>query len=168
MKNSNFRLIGMLILAILFSVNTSIFAQRGNGKCNGTGKGQGKGDGTGNYCNNIPNLTSDQQTKIDQLKTAHLKEMQALRNEAGEKRARLQTLRSADKADMVAINKTIDEQSVIQTNMSKKREQHFQDVRNVLTADQKVYFDSKGHGNGYGCGNGNGKGRGRGNGNCRN
>ena len=164
MKNLKFRTIGMLLVAGLLCVNTNIFAQRGNGNGNGQGNRQFNGNGQGYYCNNIPDLTEDQQTKIGKLRTAHLKEMQNSRNQLAEKKARLQTLRTAENANMVAINKTVDEKSVIQTSMQKNREQHFQDVRIILTNDQKVNFDNRdrNRGNGQGYCKGNGKGRGNG------
>ncbi|MEA3450854.1 MAG: Spy/CpxP family protein refolding chaperone [Bacteroidota bacterium] len=160
MKHLKIGTIGMLFIAMLFSVNT--FAQRGNGYGNGNGYGQGY------FCNNIPNLTTDQQTKITNLRTGHWKQMQASRNQLAVKNANLQTLRSS--GDINAINKTIDEMSVIRTNMQKNREQHFQDVRSILNADQQVYFDNfnsrRGNGRGYGRGNGRGYGRGNGRGRC--
>lgn len=173
MKNLKFGTIGMLLVVALLSVSTNIFAQRGYGNGNGQGNRQFNGNGQGYFCDNIPNLTTDQQTKIEKQRTAQWKEMQNYRNQLAEKRTRLQTLRSADNADMNAINKTIDEMSAIQTSMRKNREQHLQDVRNLLTDDQRVYFDNsnRGRGNGQGYGRGNGQGRGngkgRGNGPCK-
>ena len=173
MKNLKLETIGMLFIAVLLSVNTNVFAQKGYGSGYGQGSGQFNENSRGSFCSNIPNLTVDQETKISELQTAHWKEMQNGRNQLGEKRARMQTLRSADNADMTSINKTIDEIGVIRTSMQKNREQHFQDVRNLLTADQKVYFDNsnrgRGQGQGYGRGNGGGRGQGygRGNGPCR-
>ncbi len=164
MKQLKIGTIGLLFVAMLFGANT--FAQRGNG----WGNGQGNGYGQGSFCNNIPNLSTEQQTKISDLRTAHWKKMQDSRNQLAVKSANLQTLRST--GDLNAINKTIDEMGAIRTNMQKNREQHFQDVRSLLNADQKVYFDSfnRGRGNcqayGRGYGRGNGQGFGRGFGRC--
>lgn len=159
--------IAMLFIAMLLSVNTNVFAQRGYRN----GSGSGNGIGQGYFCNNIPNLTTDQQTKIDQLRTAHWKKVQGNHNQLAEKRARLQTLRTADNVDMNAVNNTVDEISVIQTGMHKNKEQHFQNVRNILTADQRVYFNNfnqgRGYGQGYGRGNCRGNGYGRRAGQCR-
>ena len=154
----------MLFIAMLFSVNT--FAQRGNG----WGNSQGNNNGQSYFCNNIPNITADQQTKITNLRTAHWKQRQTNQNQLAVKSTNLQTLRST--GDINALNKTIDEMSVIRTNMQKNREKHFQDVRNILNADQRVYFDNfnrrRGNGQGYGRGKGRGnrQGYGRGNGRC--
>ena len=121
-------------MAILFSVNTDVFAQRGceKGKAN-------RGD---NSCKNIPDLTDEQETKIKKLRTAHMKEMQNYDNKIAEKHARLQTLRTAEKVDMKLVNKTVDEIGAIRTNKQKNKEQHNQKVRSLLTADQKIYFDN--------------------------
>lgn len=149
MKKFKLQSLALLIIATLLSFST--FAQDGNDKCPANGKET--------KCSNIPNLTPDQQTKITNLKTSHMKEMQDFKNQLGEKEAHLNTLRTADKPDMAAINKTLDEIGVIKVNMSKKREQHIQDVRSLLTAEQKVYFDSKGHHKGHGKGGCKGSGK---------
>lgn len=172
MKHLKFKTIGLLLVAGLLCVNTNIFAQKGNGFGNGNGNGNGNNQWNGSnqgYCQNIPDLTEEQQSKIEKLRTAHLKEVQSNRNILNEKRAHLQTLRTADKVNMDAIHKTIDEISVIRTSLQKNREQHIQDVRILLTDDQRVYFDNHNrnqrHGQGYGRGNGQGRGHGYGNGN---
>lgn len=162
MKSIKIRTIGMLFIAILFSINTDILAQRGsgNGNGNGSGQGSGRGNGSGYISDNIPNLTANQQTKINGLRTSYSKEMQNYNSQLAEKRA----------------NGTSSEIIAIQKNMQNSREKHSHKVRNLLTADQKVYFDNmnegKGNGQGSSKGNGNrngsGLGRGNGNGNGRN
>lgn len=154
----------MLLTALLVGVSSIVYAQRGNGNR------QFYGNGPGYFCDNIPNLTADQQTKIDQLRTTHWKAMLNSRNQLAEKSVQLQTLRTADKPDIGAINKVIDQMSAIRTSMQKSREQHFQDVRTLLTDDQRVYFDNAvnraGNGLGYGRGNGRAGGAGFGGGRC--
>jgi len=168
MRTLKFGIPGMLFIAMLCSVSADVFAQRGYGQGYGQRQGYGQGLQTGYFCNNIPNLTADQQTKITELRTSHWKERQNFSNQLAEKGVRLQILRSADNIDMNAINKSIDEIGVIQTGMMKNQEQHFQTVRAMLTDDQKVYYNNfnRGRGNGQGYGNGRGYGRGRGSGRC--
>jgi len=101
----------------------------------------------------IPNLTADQKTKIDALRTKHQKEITPLRNELAEKQAHLNTLESAEKVDKDAINKTIDEIATLQGKIMKLRVNHRLEVSALLTDDQKVYFNSH-HGNGMGMGKG--------------
>ena len=116
---------GMLILLMFLGINS--MAQPMN---------------SGKKCTNIPNLTSEQQTKLADLRTAHMKEMLNYRNQMAEKKAGLQSLRTADKADINAINKLIDEMGNLHTKMMKSKEKHYQAVRSILTDEQRVYFDS--------------------------
>lgn len=94
----------------------------------------------------LPNLTDDQVKQIDQLKIKHMKEIMPLQNILKEKQARLRTLETAEKVDMAAINKTIDEMSVIRTDVMKKKAAHQQEVRKLLTEEQRLVFDTKGPG----------------------
>jgi Spy/CpxP family protein refolding chaperone len=91
----------------------------------------------------LPNLTAEQKSQIEKLRTSHQKEMQQLKNEEGENRARFQTLMTADKPDMAAINKNIDEFGKIKTDMMKKDALHTQSIRALLTEEQKLVFDAK-------------------------
>lgn len=164
----------LIILFLALGMNAEMFAQRGMGRGigngNGNGFGNGYGPGNGYVWQNMPNMTDDQKTKIDALRVTHLKEMTTLRNQIREKQAHLTTLESADKADMNAINKTIDEISDLRNKKMKQRASHRQDVRNILTEEQRAYFDAhqnrrgkgfgRGMGRGNGCGNGYGTGRG--------
>ncbi len=151
MKNLKSVSIGMLLMAFVLSASSSVFAQMENGK--------GMGQGDKKMCCSIPDLTSDQEARLEKLKVVHMKKMLNYSNQINEKRARMQTLRTADKVDMNEINSTIDEMSVIKAIQQKDKEQHIQDVRNILTDTQKVYFDKNHSNRGHGQ---KGMGRGRG------
>lgn len=145
MKNMNLKVFAILLAGILFLGSNQLMSQKGPNMQN-CPKNAGK------HCN-ISDLSEAQQKKIDELKLVHQKNMLQLKNQLNEKDARLQTLRTADKADMNEINKTIDEIGLIKTQMMKERENHRQQVRAQLTDNQKVQFDmsqGKGH-----CGGGN-------------
>jgi periplasmic protein CpxP/Spy len=91
----------------------------------------------------LPDLTDAQK---DQMKAIHLKTMKAtqpLKNELMEKKARLNTLSSAENADMKAINRQIDEITAIQGSIQKLKASGKQEVRSILTEDQRVIFDTK-------------------------
>lgn len=164
MKNT-VKLLSTLMLVLVLGSGTNVLAQRGNG--------QGPGNGQGRQGFNKPgcalNLTDDQQKKIDALRVKHQKEMLTYRNQLGELHAKMQTLRTAEKTDMNAINSTIEKISGVKTKQMKAREAHRQDVRNLLTDEQKTQFDmrqgQRGYGKGHGMRGGRGKGRG-GYGNC--
>ncbi|HAN19232.1 MAG: hypothetical protein A2X13_09480 [Bacteroidetes bacterium GWC2_33_15] len=161
--------ITILAVALLMFIGSDIFAQRGMGNGNGRGQGQGLGQGYGDreYCMNIPDLTDDQLQKIETLRVAHLKVMNNFRNQKEELRAKKHTLMASDNTDMNAINSVIDQMTSLQNKMMKESAKHQQEIRNLLTDTQKVYFDSRpmrgegrGHKHGLGMGNERGVGYG--------
>jgi len=159
----------LAVASVIMVLSGNIMAQRGMGR----GMMSENGDGPRMAQCNIPDLTPDQEAKIKDLRTSHLKEVTPLRNEMNEKKARLQTLQSAENVDLNAINKTIDEISQIKATLMKKGAAHRAEVSSLLTDDQKVFFNSRGagskggkhgkHGNGCMGQAGNGKGFGQGN-----
>lgn len=92
----------------------------------------------------IPNLSSDQQKKIEALGVSFRKETLPITNVLAEKQAHLRTLQASDKADMGAINSTIDEMTQLRSQLMKKQAGHHEAVRKLLTDDQRVAFDSRG------------------------
>ena len=122
--------------------------------------GQGGGQGFKNHHMGIPNLTDEQQTKIENLRVAHLKEIQPLKNQMAELKAKQRTLTTADKPDMKAIDANIDEITKLQNTIMKKAAAHRQDVRAVLTDEQKLWFDA--HAGNWKKGNGFGQRKGMG------
>ena len=175
MGTLKFKIAALLVTVILFGTQTDIFAQQrkgmGNAQQVNSVKANSNSYGQGYVCNSIPGITEEQKSKMQDLKLIQMKERQTNQNQMREKRAHLITLQSANKADMNAINKTIDEITALQNTQWKKRAAHKQAIRNLLTDDQKVYFDNysgrKGHGHKKGnCNNGrNGRGNGNGQGN---
>lgn len=93
----------------------------------------------------IPNLSDEQKSKIEALLIPHQKQMQALHNKMGELKARHLTLETAEKADMKAINANIDEITKVQNQLMKAKAEHQQQIRNLLTDEQKLWFDQKGN-----------------------
>lgn len=159
MRLKNRKSLSLIVFALMIS--TLAFSQGPNqGKCRAVA--------------NIPDLTEEQQTKIDALKAPHLKVMLENRTELDKLNAELKALEIADQPDMAKINAKIDEISAVKTKMAKERSKHRQDVRVLLTDEQKVYFDShrrgpegKGQG-GHRCGGkGPAHGYGPGNGPCK-
>ena len=91
----------------------------------------------------IPDLTEEQEEQIQNLRTEHMKTVLPLRNQLAEIQARLHTLSTAENADMNQINRTIDEMGEIRTRMMKEGAAHKQDIRKMLTDEQRVAFDSR-------------------------
>jgi len=114
------------------------------------GKGRGYMERTGGLYN-IPNLTSEQTSKILKLQLNLQKEMLKSRTNLQTKQLELQTILN-DNAEEKKIDAKIDEIAKIRTELMKKGISHRGEVRKILTDEQKAYFDLRGMGQGKGCG----------------
>ena len=155
--------ISLMILAFVMVTSMAV-AQQGNGKGNGNGNGNGMMNKQGQdrsvrMLNRIPDITDAQKSQITKLYTESMKEMLPLRNELNEIKAHKRTLCTASETNINKINKQIDKQTSVKNKMMKLRAKTHQDIRNILTEDQRVFFDThkrmgrKGHGNNKGNGN---------------
>ena len=147
------RLFSILIVVIALSLSTTVFAQQNMGKPN---KPRGNTEqppmpkdsiGGGVHEREMDfdylKLTDDQKGKIKDLKLVHQKESMKNRNKMEELHAHLRTLSTADVADMKGINATIDEITQTQNLLMKSREGFKQQVRALLTDEQRLQFDLK-------------------------
>ncbi len=133
MKNFSKILTIMLVSMMFLSANT--FAQPGKGDCKGH-----KGKGIENA---IPDLTDQQKSDIQKIRIKYDKKVLPITNELRESRAHLKTLQTAENPDKAAIDKQIEKIGKLRTDMIKLREEQRQEVRALLTDDQKVVFDTK-------------------------
>lgn len=92
---------------------------------------------------NSVKFTEDQKAKIKEIRMASYKEMKALNNQMGELKAKQRTLVTADKPDMNAINGNIDEITKVQNKMMKLKASNQQQIRALLTDEQKMQYDAK-------------------------
>lgn len=92
----------------------------------------------------LPDMTDEQKEKIKDLRTSMLKEISPVENELKEKKARLNTLSSAAEVDKKAMEKVIKEIGDLKTQLMLTHEFHKQDVRAILTEEQRVMFDRMG------------------------
>lgn len=90
----------------------------------------------------IPDLTDSQKDKMETLRLDHMKAIQPLHNEIGEKQARLRTLQTADKVSMPEIDKVIEDIGQTRTEIMKLKAAHHQEIRSLLTDEQRVFFDA--------------------------
>lgn len=88
-------------------------------------------------------FTDEQRAKIKDIHMASYKEIKALQNQMGELKAKQKTLTTADKPDLNAINANIDEISKVQNKLMKIKASSHQQIRALLTDEQKMIFDSK-------------------------
>jgi Spy/CpxP family protein refolding chaperone len=128
MKARNFFAIALIFF---FAINSEAFAQRGQ---------RGNQDGA---CLNIPELTQEQQTKIQAIRTERINQTTAHRAQMDELRARQRTLRLAENPNMAEIDKVIDQMASLRAEHMKANAAHHQSIREVLTPDQRVIFDSR-------------------------
>ncbi|MBN2620496.1 Spy/CpxP family protein refolding chaperone [candidate division WOR-3 bacterium] len=144
----------LLLIAALFIVSSSlVFAQHPEG--DGKGKAPGHGEKFSGHGPMIPDLTDAQKEQMQNLHMELLRAMKPLQNEIGEKEARLHTLQSADKVNMSEINKVIEDIGQLRTKIMKLNVAHHQEIRSLLTEEQRVFFDAHhpphgGHGEHHG------------------
>lgn len=131
--------VGNILMVVLLLATTTGMAQGPRFRGGDGNAMQQKGNA---YCE--LNLTPEQEQKINDIRVKHLKETTPLRNELREKQAHLRTLESADKPDMAAINKTIDEITSIKAKLMKAGAAHRAEVSQLLTDEQRVIFNTRG------------------------
>ena len=123
--------------------------------CGGVKQGKGNGGGVENK---IPDLTDKQKEEIKKIDLVFKKQSLPITNELHEKRAHLNTLKTTDPIDQKAIDAQIEAIGKLRTDLAKLQADKKIKVRNTLTDEQKVYFDShagqkhKSQGKKSGCG----------------
>ncbi len=91
-------------------------------------------------------FTEEQQEKVKTIRLETEKAVQPLRNQLNELEAHQQTLSSSEKTDLDAIYKNIDKISDVRAEVRKLMAKQQQDIRSLLSDEQKLKFDSmKGH-----------------------
>lgn len=91
----------------------------------------------------LPNsLTSEQQSRINQLEIERAKTLGKLNDELVERRNALHELEAAEKVRMKAINKTIDKIAAIHSKAMKAEAAYRQSIRSLLTPQQRLEFDT--------------------------
>lgn len=147
MRNSQRKGTYYWLTIAVFVLSSIMFCSLSNAQGPGFGRGYEKGPkpegvNESGFCKNLPDLTEDQEKKITALRTKFLKESQVISNTIDIKEAELHALSTAEKPDMKAIEAKIDEIGLLKSNLAKKKETHRQDVRALLTEDQRVIFDA--------------------------
>lgn len=142
----------LLIGLVLLSINPAAIAQKG---CNQKFKAGNPDHKGACLYQEIPDLTEEQDAKIRELRTAHMKDMLKYKNELNEKHASLKTLQTAENVEINKVNKIIEDIGSIKTEMAKKRAALHQEIRNNLTEEQRVHFDERALSRGMGCQRGN-------------
>lgn len=147
MKNLNKKISligGLMIFAIIFSAVSVQAQQRQNMKKvrmeKNVERRVGHGQQNGFTCDNL-DLSDTQKEEIGKLRMKNQKNSLQHRNAVNEKRAKLQTLKSADNFDQKAINNLIDDMTEMKAEHMKESIAHQREVRALLTEEQQMIFD---------------------------
>ena len=142
MKTQNFKALTLLLAIFLTSVSLNLMAQDEQERP----RRQRKGPMTlADKQPKIPHLTDVQKEQIKKIRIRTRQITLPIKNTMREKKARLTTLSTAEKADMNKINKTIEEIGDLQTQLMKSRQTARQEIRGLLDDEQRVFFDSHMH-----------------------
>ena len=129
----------VLLIAAMIIIPMSVYGQSSKSEpCQGKGPCQ---------CEQgpkpmIPDLTDKQKEQLKDLRVEHMKEIQPIMNEIGELKAKLQTLQTAESPNMNEIYKLIEAIGQQHTEIMKLKAAHVQEMRKLLTAEQRVFFDT--------------------------
>ena len=131
-----------ILLVAIFVVSTTAYAQYENRERNRDDHGammklhaMKKGERQNFF-------TEEQKETMKKLRLEAAKEMKPLKNELRELHAKQQTLTTADRADLKAINKNIDKMSELKAEMAKIKAKQHQQVRSMLSEEQLIKFDA--------------------------
>ncbi|MFZ4401652.1 MAG: Spy/CpxP family protein refolding chaperone [Bacteroidales bacterium] len=91
----------------------------------------------------IPNLTKEQSENIHKLQINVAQAKFPLENSVREKEARLHTISTVKVPDMQAIEKQIDDISLVKVQLAKLQAAHDQEIRKVLDDEQRLIFDNR-------------------------
>jgi len=86
-------------------------------------------------------LSEEQKKQIQEWHLDQQKEMMTHRASMKQKYAQLQALKIADNYNESAVNDVIEEISELHASMMKQRASHQQNIREILTNEQRVKFD---------------------------
>lgn len=102
------------------------------------------------YLHEKLNLTPDQESKLDELRDKHQAEMIDLRAELDKARLENQKVRRAEKLNRSEVLNQTKKMNEIKNKMAEVRANHFMDVQNILTDEQrKIWNDWKSDRPGY-------------------
>jgi Spy/CpxP family protein refolding chaperone len=96
----------------------------------------------------IPNLSEEQKEQIKEFRLAAEKSALPLKNQVGEKEARLKTLTTAEVYDAKSTDKVIEEIGKLRTDLLKLKVATEQKVKGILTDEQLAFVNSHGPGKG--------------------
>ena len=133
--------ISLAVLVAMLIISGATFAQKPKGTNNKKEVRETMKPGTKSDGPRADFLTEEQKETMKKLRLETAHELKPLKNELRELMAHQQTLVTADKADLNAINKNIDKMGSIKTEMAKVLAKQHQAFRSQLTEEQLLKFD---------------------------
>lgn len=91
----------------------------------------------------VANLTDEQKAKVEALRATQLEAGLQHRNQMAELQARKRTLMTQKNPNMGEINQVIDNMQNLQTKRLKDNASHHQQIRSLLTDEQRLQFDTR-------------------------
>ena len=163
MKHRKLTTVGLILVGLVL-VSSLALAQ---GPMSGSGWGHGRGPGAGSgYCY-APDLTEEQITQLNKLRSDFYNDTAALRGQMATKRAELRALMINPEATPDEIGAKQKEILHLRTQFAEKRITHQAKMRGVLNKEQLRQLGGWGRGPGFGHGwrhhHGYGPGKGMGN-----
>ena len=137
------RILGMVIIAVVLISTTAIAQRPEPGRVLGN-RGEAQMQRNRNMNPRVqrtPFFSEEQQEAIKNLRLETAKEMKPLRNKLNEMEAHQKTLTTADKADLNAIYKNLEEIGEVKTDIAKIQAKERQNIRSLLTEEQLLSFD---------------------------
>jgi len=139
-------IIGTLVLVAALAMPVLAY-DRGRGQ--GRGMGIGPADRQAPCCENTPNLTPEQSTKLKELRDQHDKDILPLKNELIAKRAELRNLWLQGNPDEVAIKAKQQEINDLRNKLQDTMTGHRLEAGKILTPEQRAQLQSARKGRGY-------------------
>ena len=139
MKNTKVKMTAMALIVMLFSALGSFAQEKQMREAKHDAH---KGQEMRHHKPNIPDLTDSQKEQLKEVKIKLQKETLPLKNELGEKNARLNTLTSTEGSSDKEINKIIEEIGALETKMMKAKVASKMEMKKFLTEEQRLFLDS--------------------------
>ena len=134
----------VLMLVVLLSLSAGLIAQTDENDSTKSFRGHNRelriDDNQRGHANGL-NLTDAQKEAMKQSMMAAQKQLQPLRNELGELKARQKTLMTAEAPGTDAINKNIEKMGAVKVEIEKIQAQQRLEMRTQLTDEQRMRFD---------------------------
>jgi|AntRauTorcE11897_2_1112592.scaffolds.fasta_scaffold00087_28 Spy/CpxP family protein refolding chaperone len=87
-------------------------------------------------------LSDEQKEQVLEIHVNGQQVMLPLKNQMGEKLARLRTLTTSETYDETAVKETIDSIAELRADMMLEQATHHQEIRSLLNDEQRIKFDS--------------------------